>query len=391
MILDKIEINKCNGCTACSSICPNNCIEMKANEDGFLYPIVNKDNCISCNLCDKVCPVNNEIKINDVPNAYAAINKKEEERLQSSSGGIFSLIANYILDKNGYVVGAAYNDKFEVEHIIIDSKEELHKLRGAKYSQSRLGNVFGKIKELLDTDHYVLFSGTPCQTGGLKYYLRKDYEKLVLIDTVCHGVPSPLVWKKYVEYRSKTDNKGEIPISINLRSKSSGWSRYNYSIEFDYGKKLYSKVNGQDPYMKAFVGNYCLRESCYDCSFISTQRVSDFTLGDYWGIWNQNPEMDDNKGTSLLLVHSIKGNKILETISNQLNYIQVDLNESIKENPSIIKSSPINKDRSVFIDTISKEGFKQAIKKYELLTKMSKKDKMNIFLTNCKNKLLFKK
>ena len=136
---------------------------------------------------------------------------------------------------------------------------------------------------------------------------------------------------------------------------------------------------------------YCLRESCYDCYFKSTQRVSDFTLGDYWGIWNQNPEMDDNKGTSLLLVHSIKGNKILETISNQLNYIQVDLNESIKENPSIIKSSPINKDRSVFIDTISKEGFKQAIKKYELLTKMSKKDKMNIFLTNCKNKLLFKK
>lgn len=391
MILDKIEISRCNGCTACSSICPKHCIEMKENEDGFLYPEVNKINCISCNLCDEICPVNNDIEPNDVPNAYAVINKKEEERLQSSSGGVFSLIANYILDKNGYVVGAAYNDKFEVEHVIIDSKEELHKLRGAKYSQSRLGDVFGKIKELLDTDHYVLFSGTPCQVGGLKSYLRKDYEKLVLIDTVCHGVPSPLVWKKYVEYRSKTDNKGEIPISINLRSKSSGWSRYNYSIEFDYGKKLYSKVNGQDPYMKAFVGNYCLRESCYDCSFKSTQRVSDFTLGDYWGIWNQNPEMDDNKGTSLLLVHSIKGNKILETISNQLNYIQVDLNESIKENPSINKSSPINKDRSVFIDTISKEGFKQAIKKYELLTKMSKKDKMNIFLTNCKNKLLFKK
>ena len=391
MILDKIEISKCNGCTACSSICPKHCIEMKANEDGFLYPIVNKDNCISCNLCDKVCPVNNEIKLNDVPNAYAAINKKEEERLQSSSGGVFSLIANYILDKNGYVVGAAYNDKFEVELLTIDSKEELHKLRGAKYSQSRLGDVFGKIKEFLDTDHYVLFSGTPCQVGGLKYYLRKDYEKLVLIDTVCHGVPSPLVWKKYVEYRSKTDNKGEIPISINLRSKSSGWSRYNYSIEFFYGKKLYSKVNGQDPYMKAFVGNYCLRESCYDCSFKSTQRISDFTLGDYWGIWNQNPEMDDNKGTSLLLVHSIKGNKILEAISTQLNYVQVDLDESIKENPSMIKSSTINKDRSLFIGIIIREGFKQAIKKFQLITKMSKKYKMNSFFTNCKNKLLSKK
>ena len=391
MILDKIEISKCNGCTACSSICPKHCIEMKANEDGFLYPIVNKDKCISCNLCDKVCSVNNEIKLNGVPNAYAAINKKEEERLQSSSGGIFSIIANYILDKNGYVVGAAYNDKFEVEHIIIDSKEELHKLRGAKYSQSRLGDVFGKIKEFLDTDHYVLFSGTPCQVGGLKHYLRKDYEKLVLIDTVCHGVPSPLVWKKYVEYRSKTDNKGEIPISINLRSKSSGWSRYNYSIEFDYGKKLYSKVNGQDPYMKAFVGNYCLRESCYDCSFKSTQRVSDFTLGDYWGIWNQNPEMDDNKGTSLLLVHSIKGNKILEAISNQLDYIQVDLDESIKENPSMIKSSPINKDRSVFIGIIIREGFKKAIKNFQLIPKMSKKYKMYSFFTSCKNKLLSKK
>ena len=376
MILDKIEISKCNGCTACSSICPKKCIEMKENVDGFLYPAVNKNNCISCGLCDKVCPVNNDIKLNDVPSAYAAINKNKEERLNSSSGGVFSLIANYILDKNGYVVGAAYNDKFEVEHVIIDSKEELHKLRGAKYSQSRLGDVFGKIKELLDTDHYVLFSGTPCQVGGLKSYLRKDYEKLVLIDTVCHGVPSPLVWKKYVEYRSKTDNKGEIPTSINLRSKSSGWSRYNYSIEFNYGKKSYSKVNGQDPYMKAFVGNYCLRESCYDCSFKSIQRVSDFTLGDYWGIWNQNPEMDDNKGTSLLLVHSIKGNRILEYIRNQLDSVPVDLEESIKENPSMIKSSPINKDRNIFIGIVIREGFKQAIKKFELIIKMSAKERI---------------
>ena len=391
MILDKIEISKCNGCTACSSICPKHCIEMNENEDGFLYPSVNINNCISCGSCDKICPVNNDIKLNDFPNAYAAISKNVEERLQSSSGGVFSLVAKYILDKNGYVVGAAYNDKFEVEHIIIDSKEELYKLRGAKYSQSRLENVFVKIKELLDTDHYVLFSGTPCQVGGLKSYLRKDCEKLVLIDTVCHGVPSPLVWKKYVEYRSKIDNKGEIPTSINLRSKSSGWSRYNYSIEFNYGKKSYSKVNGQDPYMKSFVGNYCLRESCYDCSFKSTRRVSDLTLGDYWGIWNQNPEMDDNRGTSLLLVHSSKGNRILDAISNQLEYVQVDLDDSITENLSVIKSSPINKDRSVFIDTVCKEGFKQAIKKYKLITKTSKNDKINIFLTNCKNKLLLKK
>ena len=136
---------------------------------------------------------------------------------------------------------------------------------------------------------------------------------------------------------------------------------------------------------------YCLRESCYDCSFKSTQRVSDFTLGDYWGIWNQNPEMDDNKGTSLLLVHSIKGNKILEAISNQLDYVQINLDESIKENPSMIKSSPINKKRSVFIDTVCKKGFKHTIKKFELISRMSKKDKMNIFLTNCKNRLLSKK
>ena len=376
MILDRIELNKCNGCTACSSICPKQCIEMKANSEGFLYPNVSKENCINCDLCNQVCPVYNDIKLNDVPKAYAAINKNEEERLQSSSGGIFSLIANYILDRNGYVVGASYNDKFVVEHIIINSKEGLGKLRGAKYSQSRLGNVFGKVKQLLDNGHYVLFSGTPCQVGGLKAYLKKEYEKLILIDTVCHGVPSPLVWKKYVEYRSKTDNKGEIPISINLRSKSSGWSRYNYSIEFDYGTKLYSKVNGQDPYMKAFVGNYCLRESCYDCSFKSTQRVSDFTLGDYWGIWNQNPKMDDNRGTSLLLVHSNKGNKILDAISNQLDYVQVDLDESIKENPSMISSSSYNENRTDFIDLMIKGNISKAIKKYNLIIKTRLIDKI---------------
>lgn len=376
---------KCTSCTACKTICPKQCITMRKDEEGFLYPVVNKSNCIDCHLCEKICPLLNEENVHNIfTEGYAVINKNEQVRDESTSGGFFSLLANYVLDLNGYVIGAYYDENFIVKHIAINDKNELYKLRGAKYSQSELGNIFKQVKDLLDQKKYVLFSGTPCQVSGLKSFLRKDYERLITVDLICHGVPSPLAWKKYLEYRYKKDNNGEKANSINLRSKISGWSNYHYSVVFDYDKYKYEKLNGQDPFMKAFVNNLCLRPSCYSCHFKGIQRISDFTLGDYWGIWNQISEMDDNKGTSIVFVHSQLGKNIFNQLKNSIIYQEVDVNKAIEENPSMIKSSQKNDKREDFMNDLKNHDFDYLIDKYELKQKLVKPSLLRRILNKVK-------
>lgn len=363
-MIDKLDKSLCTGCTACKVVCPKQCIRMKKNEEGFNQPIIDLESCINCNLCEAVCPVMNPLNVHKETSAYAIINKNEEERLNSTSGGFFSVLANYVLDNSGYVVGANYNVQYVVQHIIINNKEELYKLRGAKYSQSELRNIFNQVKELLDKNELVLFSGTPCQVGGLKAYLRKEYSNLITVDLICHGVPSPKVWKSYVEYRSNKDNNGQLPLNINLRSKSSGWSKYGYSVEFDYGSHKYSNVNNQDLFMKVFIGDYCLRESCSNCVFKGIHRVSDFTLGDYWGVWDQLPEMDDNKGTSLVFIHSEKGKQLFDTLNDKVSHASIDVNKSIEMNPSMIRSSKAKDTRNDFLIEVNSENFDEIVNKY---------------------------
>lgn len=371
-MIDKLKKQQCTGCTSCASICPKQCITMVKGSEGFNYPQIDSSKCIECQLCEQVCPVIYSNQLHDDMKSYAVINKNDEVRNKSTSGGFFSVIAEYVLDKDGYVVGAGYDNHYVVKHMIVNSKDELNKLREAKYSQSELNDCFVKIKELLDNNLWVLFSGTPCQVGGLKAFLRKDYERLITVDLVCHGVPSPLVWKKYVEYRSHCDNDDQLPQYIHLRSKISGWSRYNYSVVFDYDDKQYQKLNSQDSFMKAFVGNMCLRSSCYDCHFKGLNRVSDFTLGDYWGIWDQIPDMDDNKGTSLVFIHSIKGKEIFNGVKDQCIYQEVDSQISVEQNPSMLVSSSRNGARDRFIEDINKFDFEEIIKKYNLVHKEMK-------------------
>ena len=364
-MIDKLYKSLCTGCTACKAVCPKQCINMIKNEDGFNYPIIDTTNCINCNLCEIVCPILNKLNVNKNTNAYAVINRDEEVRLNSTSGGFFSILANYVLDNYGYVVGACYNDEYGVQHIIINNKEELHKLRGAKYSQSELGNIFNQVKNLLDNNQLVLFSGTPCQVGGLKAYLRKEYCNLITTDLICHGVPSPKVWEEYVEYRSKKDNNGELPLNINLRSKITGWPRY--SVLFDYGDKQYTSYSNEDLFMKVFVGDYCLRESCSNCIFKGINRVSDFTLGDYWGIEGQLPNMHDGKGTSLVFVHSDKGKQLFEELKNQIRFELVDCNKSIEWNSSMIRSSKSKDIRNDFIIEINSDNFEEIVNKYYIV------------------------
>ena len=223
-MLEIINKSNCCGCHACYNACPQNAIIMRKDELGFRYPVIDQEKCIECGLCKKVCPVLNKKKINNQPIAYACINKNDNVRRESSSGGIFTLIAEKILDLNGVVFGAQFDEKLNVSHAYVENKEDLYKLRKSKYVQSDIKDSYKKAKEFLDDDRFVLFTGTPCQVEGLYSYLRKDYNKLYTQDIICHGVPSPAVWKKYKEDVEK--QKHMKVVNMNFRDKSNGWMLY---------------------------------------------------------------------------------------------------------------------------------------------------------------------
>lgn len=249
-----------------------------------MYPSVEQDNCINCGICEKVCPVLSKVETHSKMKAFAMKNKKASERTKSASGGIFPIIAQLVVKKNGVVFGAAYNQEFEVRHIKVEKTKDIDRLQSAKYTQSMIENIFVEVEKALLENRWVVFSGTPCQCTGLKAYLKKEYDKLIIVDLICHGVPSPKVWKAYVKWRCNQENNGNLPEQINMRSKYSGWSKYGYSTEFNYGNGKISRIpNREDPFMKAFIGNICLRKSCSRCQEKGVVRCSDFTLGDYWG------------------------------------------------------------------------------------------------------------
>lgn len=330
----------CTGCTACACVCPNGCITMVADSDGFPYPSVDLQQCLDCGLCQQACPVLTHLPLPEQdPTAWAAFSQDEAIRLESSSGGVFTELARSVLKQGGAVFGAAYNAQFEVEHICVNSEDALAKLRGSKYAQSHLGHTFQDVKLRLDQGQRVLFSGTPCQVGGLIAFLSRPYENLLTVDLVCHSVPSPKVWKTYVRYRAQQDNCGQMPESVNLRSKETGWSRYQYANRFQYaGNHVHIAKSGDSLYMKLFSRGLISRPSCAHCAFKGDRRSSDLTLGDFWGVWDIAPEMDDNKGTSLVLVHTPKGAQLLDQLSKHLSLLPIPLEKAGLQNPAIYRS-----------------------------------------------------
>lgn len=308
--------NACCGCWACASICPKNCITMIDDEQGFFYPKVDEQKCVHCGKCVKVCPCEKGVqKDSKIPKAYAVYAKDDILRMKSSSGGVFTLVAEYILEQGGVVFGASFDECFMVVHKKIETIEQLNKLRGSKYLQSRIEKTYAEVKQELIAGKCVMYTGTACQIEGLKRYLSKEYDKLYTIDVLCHGVPSPKVWEKYLEEQKKINDSNII--NINCREKSEGWNNFSVKIDFENGT-TYEKNFKEDAYMKMFLQNICLRPSCYQCMFKDINRISDITLGDCWGIKNSMPDMDDDKGTSVVLVHSNKGQSLFDAIKGRL-------------------------------------------------------------------------
>ncbi len=354
------QLKNCSGCHACYNACPVGCISMEYDGEGFLYPKIDKEKCINCGKCEKVCPVINEYKDGKKGTAYACINKDESVREKSSSGGVFTLIAEYVLDNGGVVFGAAFDEEFNVVHTKVDNKEDLDKLRGSKYVQSSIGSAFKQAKDCLEEGRLVLFTATPCQISGLKAFLGCEYDNLITQDIICHGVPSPKVWQKYIAFREKS--AGAKTRRIFFRHKRYGWKIFSVLFEFSNNTE-YIKILYDDFYIRGFLANLYLRPSCYDCHSKSVFRQSDITLADFWGIENVMSQMDDNKGTSLVLVNSSKGKQVFEKIFEKMNYKMVDIDEALKYNSSAYKSVDMPKKRSVFMKLIDKYEFDVLIKK----------------------------
>lgn len=352
---------ECCGCTACKNICPVNAIEMKEDKEGFLYPIVNEEKCIKCELCKKVCPVLNIKNETKEQHAYIFQNANDDVRRQSTSGGAFSAIAEKIIDKNGIVYGVIFDKDFNVIHKGIENKEELYKFRNSKYVQSNLNNVFKEVKENLEKDRWVCFSGTSCQIEGLKNFLRKQYEKLLLVDVVCRAVPSPLIWKKYLKL--KKQENGDVS-KIYFRDKLYGYKYSNFSVYDSQNNLRYHNGVESDPYLRAFFSNICDRPSCYNCKFKKLNRESDITLWDCFNVEKYNPKLDDDKGTTRILTNTVKGKRFVEEIGVTHNLEEIDVELATKNFLAMFQSVKYNSERSDFFEDVGKLEEKELFTKY---------------------------
>ena len=351
----------CVGCSACASACPQKCIALVSDNEGFLYPSINNDICMECNLCEKVCPVLYPNQKNEDPVAYAIQNIDLETRRISSSGGVFALVANKVLHNGGMVFGAVLDENMNVIHQGTERSDELMMMYGSKYVQSVIGESYVQVKNALQQGREVLFSGTTCQVEGLYNYLGRRYSNLLTIDFVCHGVPSPMVWNRYMEWQSGKARK-QIA-SVSFRNKHNGWKDYMMQIVFS-DNTTYLERATKDLFMKAFLADLCLRPSCYRCPFKGVKRTSDLTLADFWRIENVLPDFDDDMGTSLVFSNSVKGETCIEGIRNHVKMQRVQTEDVLQYNAAILNSAREPNMRSQFMRSIDEKRFDLVVRKY---------------------------
>ncbi|MDY4671155.1 MAG: Coenzyme F420 hydrogenase/dehydrogenase, beta subunit C-terminal domain [Oliverpabstia sp.] len=377
--------NDCCGCTACASACPKQCITMKKDNEGFQYPFVDKEKCIDCHICEKKCPIVGKEKVvaslegdkyevnrkaietaKYLPETYVCFLKDNRIREQSTSGGIFTALAQYVLEQNGTVCGVILDENQNVVHAFAENEIDIEKMRRSKYVQSDQVGVYKKVKEELCQGRIVLYTGTPCQVAGLKSYLGKEYEKLLTVDVFCHGVGSPLYWEKYVQYISRK-MKSKIK-EVRFREKTYGYNSACLAVYFENGKSIH-KGHDDDLYWSAFSKNYIYRPSCYACVFKSINHVSDFSIGDFWDTSNLSEVYKSANGCSIVLSHTDKAKKVLEQIENLIDKQPVRIDEALNINgghqPSMLITCPsVPERRESWFDDIVDMTPKELVNKY---------------------------
>lgn len=369
---------------ACVQGCPLSCIEVKEDKEGFFYPKVDKKRCVDCGKCEKLCAELHPEKARRPLRVFAAKNPNEEIRLHSSSGGIFTLLAENIIEKGGVVFGARFDESWNVVHDYTETKDGLKAFRGSKYLQSQIGRTFIQTKIFLEAGREVMYTGTPCQIAGLRRFLQKDYDNLLTVDFVCHGVPSPKVWQIYLDETVRSERtakkrlrcfpQGQDAVcqsatsikSIEFRNKSLGWKNFSFALAHlnvtTAGEEMVhcSHVFHENLFMKAFLSNLILRPSCYHCPAKGGRSGSDITLGDYWGIENVRPDFDDDQGCSLVMLNNEKAVSFF-LVSGAI-YEETEYEEALVENACIEQSAKIPPYRNFFMHQCRKhQSLKQAL------------------------------
>lgn len=356
----------CCGCNACGDACNQQAITFKTDIEGFWYPEVDKDKCTDCHLCEKVCPILNVKELHndfETPLCYAAMHKNYEVRFDSTSGGLFSAFAEKMYRDGGYVGGAVFNDDWSIRHFISNDKADLPQLRSSKYAQSDARGIYLQIRELLKAGEKVLICSAPCQIAALKSFLRKDYDNLYTLDFICRGVNSPKIERKEDEDDEKAYNSKIV--YKKSKNKELGWKNLTYKVIFANGNVRYLTRNNNIATRGYLTTNVFSRPSCYDCKFKGQQRNSDITLADFWGIEKVDKSMDDNLGTSLLLIHSQKGKDLFDSIQQKVKAVEVSFDDTVKKNPMMLKSQPAPLvDRNAFYADLDKGSFIEVANKY---------------------------
>lgn len=360
-MINKVKVEQCCLCKACINACPVEAIHFTKEHKEFLYPNIDSNKCIECGLCEKVCPALNQsesfIDSNEILTC-AVKNKNLEDRIMSSSGGMFIALAQLFLSKNGYVCGAVFDEEFQVKHVLTNDLNLVKQMQGSKYVQSDIGYVYREIKELVKRHVPVLFCGCPCQVSGLKRYLSNInvMDSLFTVDFICHGIPSQKMfsaYKQYMERKYKSAFK-----KFEFRNKNNGWHHSNVSIVFESGKKYYNPII-IDVYMKAFLSGVTMKESCYECKYKNLKSGSDITIGDFWGAEAEFPNWDDNKGISAVLVNTEKGKRIFEQLPVEKKDAKIDT--IIKYNRNLIESTARSGKRDEFFELAEQKDFCYAL------------------------------
>lgn len=377
------HVDKCTGCTACAAACRIEAISMLSDAMGFLYPIVDELECVGCGACTSACPELRPITKAIKPIVtYACWDKDERRRMEATSGGAFMLLADFVIEQGGLVCGAVLNDQLEVVHVVTRDRREVERMRGSKYVQSDVRNAFRDCLNYLRAGELILFAGTSCQVAAMRIATEKISAcRLISVEILCHGAPSPLFWKEYLRYREKEAN--DRAIDVRFRKKTPSWTMFSLELTFETEHRHQRWCTKEDPYLRAFLGDFISRQCCHECRYAGIDRVGDITLADFWGYVSDKREFrNDEKGISLVMVNTASGKEAFAAIAPKMKVVEKSIEEAAKGNEPLRNSIPANRRKEQFWNDFLNGGLEAVRCEYLTPAKHSMKHKLSLFFND---------